>query len=95
MTSHNQRRVLELHNQKTLHPEVFSFHWGTDAAAIAAICGVSKSSANHWLGGRSSRRTPGIPYQRILAVADFLLRNADRVQPLLEHWQQQAEDEHI
>ena len=87
MTSPNQQRVLELHNRMLLSAETFSFRWGMDAVAIAAICGVSKSSASHWLGGRTSRRIPAVAYQRILAVADFLLANADRVQPLLERWQ--------
>ncbi|WP_068818839.1 hypothetical protein [Phormidesmis priestleyi] len=93
MTSLNRQRVLELHNRMLLSPETFSFRWGMDAAAIAAICGVSRSSASHWLVGRTSRRIPGIAYQRILAVADFLLTNADRMQPLLEQWQRSEESE--
>lgn len=93
MTNLNQQRILKLHNQMTLNPETFSFRWGMNAAEIAAICGVSLSSASHWLGGRTSRRIPGIAYQRILAVADFLLTNADRIQPLLERWQQTEESE--
>ena len=93
MTSFNQQRIVELHNQMLLSPETFSFRWGMDAAEIAAICGVSRSSASHWLSGRTSRRIPGVAYQRILAVADFLLANADRVQPMLEHWQRSEEAE--
>lgn len=89
--SNSKQRVVELQNQMMMHPEIFSFRWGMDATEIAAICGVSRSSANHWLGGRSSRRVPGIPYQRILAMTDFLLTNAERIQPLMERWHQQSE----
>jgi hypothetical protein len=93
MTSYSQQRILELHNQMKMHPEDFSFRWGMDAAEIATICGVSRSSASHWLVGQTSRRIPGIAYQRILAVTDFLLANADRIQPLLERWRGIEESE--
>jgi hypothetical protein len=53
---------------------------------LAGICGISKSTTYHWLGGQTSRREAGEPYQRIMAVADFLLTNAERVQLLLERW---------
>ena len=53
---------------------------------LAGICGISKSTTYHWLGGQTSRREAGLPYQRIMAVADMLLENAERVQPLLERW---------
>lgn len=92
MTSSNQRRVLELLNQMTMHPEIFSFRWGMGATEIAMICGVSRSTASHWLGGRSSRREPAIAYQRILAMTDFLLANSERMRPLVERWHQQAEE---
>lgn len=82
-----QRRVLELHNQMLLSPQEFSYRWGIDYEALAAICCLSKSTTYHWLGGQASRRSAGLPYQRIMAVADFLLENAEQVSPLLEHWQ--------
>lgn len=88
MNRFNQQRVLDLHNQMQMHPERFSHRWGLDATEIATLCGVSKSSVNHWLGGRASRRTPGVAYLRTLAIADFLLTNAEKMQPLLERWQQ-------
>jgi len=53
---------------------------------LAGICSISKSTTYHWLGGQTSRREAGEPYQRIMAVADMLLENAERVQPLLERW---------
>jgi transcriptional regulator with XRE-family HTH domain len=93
MTNFNQQRVLELHNRMRMNPETFSHRWGMNAGEIAAICGISRSSVSHWLGGRSSRRTPGGAHLRILAVADFLLTNAERIQPLLERWQQPEESE--
>jgi len=45
----------------------------------------SKSTTYHWFGGRARA---GGPYQKILAMADFLLANAEQVYPLLERWQQ-------
>lgn len=93
MTNFKQQRVLELHNLMCMNPETFSYRWGMNAGEIAAICGVSQSSASHWLSGRSSRRTPSIAYQRILAVADFLLTNSDQIQPLLKRWHQAQESE--
>ena len=40
----------------------------------------------HWLGGQASRREAGLPYQRIMAVADFLFANAEVINPLLQEW---------
>jgi len=80
------QQVLQLHNQMFLSPQEFAYHWGVGALELAQICCVSQSTTNHWLGGQSSRRQAGQPYQRILAVADFLLENAAQVQPLLEQW---------
>ena len=87
--SESQRRVLELHHQMLMSPEAFSYRWGADAQTLARICCVSQSTTYHWLAGQASRRAAGQAYQRILAVTDFLLSNADRMQPLLESWQHQ------
>lgn len=82
-----QRRVIELHNQMFLCPQVFSYRWNIDYETLAQMCGLSKSTTYHWLAGQASRRTAGLPYQRIMAVADLLLENAEQVYPLLERWQ--------
>lgn len=81
-----RQQVLELHNQMFISPQDFSFRWGIGYEELAEICAISKSTTYHWLGGQASRREAGLPYQRIMAMADFLLTNAERVQPLLERW---------
>lgn len=86
MSQATRRRVLQLHNQMYMTPQDFSFRWNIGYEELAEICCISKSTTYHWLGGQASRREAGEPYQRIMAVADFLLANAERVQPLLERW---------
>ncbi|MBD1836300.1 helix-turn-helix domain-containing protein [Cyanobacteria bacterium FACHB-472] len=81
-----RQQVLELHNQMFISPQDFSYRWGLGYEQLAQICCLSKSTTYHWLGGQASRREAGLPYQRIMAMADFLLTNAERVQPLLERW---------
>jgi transposase len=80
------QRVLQLHNQMFMSPQEFSFRWGIEYEELAEICCVSKSTTYHWLGGQASRREAGEPYQRIMAVADFLLSHAEQIHPLLERW---------
>lgn len=79
--------LLAKHNAMQLSPQVFSYRWNVGTEEIAQICCVSKSTVYHWLGGQASRRIAGCPHQRILAVADFLLANADAIAPLLDGWQ--------
>lgn len=89
MDSLAQRQVLALHNQMQMTPQEFSYRWGVDSETLAQMCCLSKSTTYHWLGGQASRRTAGQSYQRILAVADFMLSHAEQIQPLLESWQRQ------
>jgi hypothetical protein len=79
------RRLLKLHNQMLMSPQEFSYRWEVDYEELAEICCISKSTTYHWLGGQKSRREVGLPYQRIMAVADFLLSNAEFICPLLEN----------
>ncbi|WP_445636788.1 helix-turn-helix domain-containing protein [Nostoc sp. DSM 114161] len=79
-------QLLELHNQMFMSPQDFSYRWGLGYEELAKICAISKSTAYHWLGGQASRREAGLPYQRIMAVADFLFANAEVINPLLEQW---------
>ncbi len=81
-----QQQVLQLHNQMFLSPQDFSYRWGIEYEELAEICCVSKSTTYHWLGGQASRREAGEPYQRIMAVADMLLENAEQIHPMLERW---------
>lgn len=83
-----ENQLLQVHNQMFMSPEDFSYRWGVGYEDLAEICCLSKSTTYHWFGGIASRRTAGRPYQRILAMADFLLTNAEQVYPLLERWQQ-------
>ncbi|AUT02866.1 hypothetical protein CLI64_22035 [Nostoc sp. CENA543] len=82
------QKLLELHNQMFISPQNFSYRWGLGYEELAKICSISKSTTYHWLGGQASRRAAGLPYQRIMAVADFLLANTEVIQPLLEQWHQ-------
>lgn len=84
-----EKQVLQLHNQMFMFPQDFSYPWGMGYEALAEICCLSKSTTYHWLGGRGSRRQASRASQRILAVIDFLLANAEQVYPLLERWHQQ------
>ncbi|WP_250123684.1 hypothetical protein [Chroococcidiopsis sp. CCMEE 29] len=83
-----ENQMLQLHNRMFMSPQDFSYRWGIGYEALAEICCVSKSTTYHWLGGKASRRRTGEAYQRILAVADFLMTNAEQVHPLLERWHQ-------
>ena len=85
--SESQRQVLERHNQMFLSPEDFAYRWNIDYETLAEICCLSKATTYHWLGGQASRRVAGLPYQRIMAIADLLLENAEEITPLLERWQ--------
>lgn len=87
MTDSNpQQQVLQLHSQMFMSPEEFSYKWDVDYETLAEICCLSKSTTYHWLGGQASRRAAGMPYQRILAVADYLLTHAEQMLPLLRSW---------
>ncbi len=85
----HHNRVLQLHSQMFMSPDDFSYRWGVGYKTLAEICCVSRSTAYHWLGGKASRRQAGKQYQRILAMTNFLLSNAEQIQPLLERWYQQ------
>jgi hypothetical protein len=87
-----RQQVRELHNLMLMSPQDFSFRWGIGYEELADICAISKSTTYHWLGGQASRRQAGLPYQRIMAVADLLLENAEQVYPMLERWQTRRQE---
>ncbi len=82
-----RQQILELINQMLLSPSEFCYRWDLDYEALANICGLSKSTTYHWLGGQDSRRIAGKPYQRLIAIVDLLLENATDSQVLLlRYW---------
>lgn len=90
-SSSRHQQVLSLLNQMLLSPSEFCFRWGLEYDELADICGVSKSTTYHWLGGQSSRREAGESYQRLIAIADVILENASRLEPLLHRWLNQRQ----
>jgi len=88
--SEHYRQILTLHNQMLMSPEEFSYKWNVSYETLAELCCLSKTTTYHWLGGRASRRHAGQPYQRILAVSDFLLVYAKQIYPLLDEWNRQS-----
>ncbi|NEQ50017.1 MAG: helix-turn-helix domain-containing protein [Leptolyngbya sp. SIO3F4] len=89
VTTDSQQQVLQLHSQMFMSPEAFSYKWDMDYETLAIICCVSKATTYHWLGGQASRRIAGQPYQRILAVTDYLLTYSEQMVPLLRIWPDQ------
>ncbi len=81
-----RQQIINLLQQLKISPSEFCFRWNLDAADLAQICGVSRSTTSHWLGGITSRREAGESYQRLLAIADVILENAAEVEPLLQRW---------
>lgn len=81
-----RQQIIKLLQQLKISPSEFCFGWNLDATELAQICGVSRSTTSHWLGGVTSRREAGESYQRLLAIADVILENASEVEPLLQRW---------
>ncbi|MDR9404862.1 MAG: helix-turn-helix domain-containing protein [Halothece sp. Uz-M2-17] len=81
-----RQQIINLFQQLKISPSEFCFRWNLDATELAQICGVSRSTTSHWLGGITSRREAGESYQRLLAIADVILENASEVEPLLQRW---------
>lgn len=78
--------IIKLQSKMLLTPQEFAFRWDLSASELAQICSVSQSTADHWLGGKSSRRVASKPHQKILGMTDFMLSNAPRITLLLERW---------
>lgn len=70
-----------------LTPQAFSARWDVNYEELAQLCCVSKSTTYHWLGGQTSRRVAGLPYQRILALTDFLLTYPMLVLTFIRAWE--------
>jgi hypothetical protein len=67
-----------------LSPNDFAARWTLSYRQIAQICCCSTSTVEHWFSTGIGKRSPAECYQKLLAVADFLLANGSS----LEHfWQ--------
>jgi hypothetical protein len=60
-------------------------NWLTSAAFLNQLLTTG-------LVDKASRREAGLPYQRIMAVADVLLENAEQVYPMMERWQTRRQE---
>ena len=70
-----------------LSPDDFAARWTVTYRQMAAICCCSTSTVEHWFSTGTGRRPPAQCYQKLLAIADFLLRNTDSVHPWRQLWQ--------
>lgn len=63
-----------------LSPDDFAARWTVSYRQIAQICCCSTSTVEHWFSTGSGRRLPAASYQKLLAIADFLLTNGSLIQ---------------
>lgn len=64
-----------------LTPEDFIARWTVSYRQISQICCCSISTVEHWFSAGAGRRSPAPCYQKLLAIADFLLTQGDAL-----HW---------
>lgn len=67
-----------------LTPDDFVVRWTLSYRQISQICCCSLSTVEHWFAQGSGRRSPAESYQKLLAIADFLLSNGESI----HYWQQ-------
>lgn len=67
-----------------LTPDDFVARWTLSYRQISQICCCSLSTVEHWFAQGAGRRSPAESYQKLLAIADFLLSNGESV----HYWQQ-------
>lgn len=65
-----------------LPPDDFLARWTLSYLEISQICCCSVSTVEHWFSAGAGRRAPAASYQKLLAIADFLLTNSD----FFHHW---------
>ena len=63
-----------------LSPDIFLARWTLTYLEISQICCCSVSTVEHWFSEGSRRRLPADSYQKLLAVADFLLTHGEVAQ---------------
>lgn len=70
-----------------LSPDAFLARWTLTYQDLSQICCCSLSTVEHWFAQGAGRRSPAASYQKLLAIADFLLRNSDSVHTWRQFWQ--------
>ncbi|MBW4474315.1 MAG: helix-turn-helix domain-containing protein [Stenomitos rutilans HA7619-LM2] len=71
------RQLLDL---PLLSPDAFLARWTLTYLEVSQICCCSVSTVEHWFSEGTGRRSPADSYQKLLAVADFLLMHGETVQ---------------
>ena len=80
-----QRQLLrQLLDLPILLPDDFLARWTLTYLEVSQICGCSSSTVEHWFSEGAGRRSPSESYQKLLAIADFLLTNSEAIDYL---WQ--------
>lgn len=59
-----------------LSPNEFVARWTVNYRQISQICCCSISTVKHWFSEGAARRPPAKSYQKLLAIADFLLTHS-------------------
>lgn len=68
-----------------LSPAEFLARWTLTYLEISQICCCSLSTVEHWFSEGAGRRSPATSYQKLLAIADFLLTNGESLHLLQSH----------
>ncbi|MGG6270895.1 hypothetical protein ACQ4M3_41445 [Leptolyngbya sp. AN03gr2] len=69
-----------------LTPENFAARWSLSYREMSRICCCSRSTVEHWFSTGSGQRPAAECYQRLLAIADFLLTNGDSIHAWQQIW---------
>jgi hypothetical protein len=76
--SHSQSLLLEQFlNLPLMSPDTFLARWTLTYQDVSRICCCSRSTVEHWFTTGEGQRSPAASYQKLLAIADFLLTNND------------------
>lgn len=70
-----------------LSPDEFLRRWTLTYLEVSRICHCSVSTVEHWFSEGSGKRAPAASYQKLLAIADFLLTNSDFIHHGQQFWQ--------
>jgi hypothetical protein len=70
-----------------LSPDEFLARWTLTYQDLSQICCCSLSTVEHWFTASAGRRSPATSYQKLLAIADFLLSNGERIHYWQQFWQ--------
>lgn len=84
LTDAQQLLLQQLLDLPLLSPDAFLARWTLTYQDVSRICCCSLSTVEHWFSTGEGRRSPAASYQKLLAIADFLLTNVDSI----HYWQQ-------